>query len=133
MPTENKEEKVKLPLVGEIKAGMPALAQENIEEYLEVPISKADGRRDAFLLRVKGDSMIGKGISPGNIAIIVPTNVADDGDVVVAFEPGDETATLKTFKKLENFIALLPANPKYKPILSRDVVIQGRLIGLLKN
>ncbi len=133
LPSENDGQLVKLPVIGEIKAGIPNFAEENIIEYIEVDKSKLRGRTDAFILKVRGDSMIGKGIYPGDMAIIEPTTTAHDGDIVVALLPQEGTATLKIFKRLENYIALLPANPKYQPIIATDVLIQGKYLGLIRN
>lgn len=125
--------KIKIPLVGEIKAGIPSLAQENIEEYKEVPIKLLHGRTDAFLLRVRGDSMVKAGFKPGDIVIVIPQYAAMNGDIVVAFNPEEETATLKRFKKMEDYIVLLPEsdNPIYKPIIGRQFAIQGKVIDKL--
>lgn len=123
----------KIPLVGEIRAGVPSLAKENIEGYKEIPLSVLHGRKDAFLLRVKGESMLKAGFKPGDIVIVVPQPIPLNGDIVVAFNPDEETATLKRFKKMENFILLLPESddPQYQPIIGRQFVIQGKVINKL--
>ena len=117
------EEKINVPVVGSIKAGTPALAQENIEGYQKIPLSLLHGRRDAFLLKVKGDSMIGKNIFPGDYVVVIPQSTAVNGDIVVAYIPEEESATLKIFKKLNSYIALLPANESYEPIIGRQLSV----------
>lgn len=121
---------VEIPLVGEIKAGTPLLAEENIEEYKKIPKYLLHGRAGAFLLKVKGDSMTKAGIKSGDIVIIGQQNSAENGDIVIAFLPEEETATLKRFKKMQEYIILLPESysPEYKPIIERDVLIQGKVI-----
>lgn len=134
-PLKINKEIIKIPIIGEIKAGYNALAEQNIEGYKEIPLLLARGRRDAFLLRVKGTSMLKAGINPGDLAIIAPQNTANNGDIVVAFDPSDETATLKRFKKLQDYVMLLPESddPNYHPIIGKQFVIQGRFIDILKN
>lgn len=121
---------VKIPLVGEIKAGSNALAEENIEGYYDVPLNLLHGRRDAFLLRVRGESMLKAGFNPGDVVIVAPQPNPLNGDIVVAFDPSEETATLKRFKKMDNYILLLPESdkPEYQPIIGRQFVIQGKVI-----
>ena len=121
---------VRLPLVGEIAAGSPLLAAENVEEYLPLPrTTKGD-----FLLRVKGDSMIEAGILDGDIVVIRRCDTAENGDIVVALVDHEE-ATLKRLRKKGNTIALEAANPEFKTrIFGPDQVdIQGRLVGLLRR
>lgn len=127
---QKSQDLVDVPLVGEIRAGVPLLAQENIEEYKKVPKYLLHGRSNSFLLRVKGDSMTKAGINPGDIVIIGQQNAAENGDIVAAFLPDDETATLKRFKKMQEYIVLLPEsyNSEYKPIIETNVLIQGKVI-----
>jgi len=130
-PEEQKsQDLVEVPLVGEIRAGIPLLAQENIEEYKKIPKYLLHGRNNTFLLRVKGDSMTKAGINPGDIVIIGQQNAAENGDIVAAFLPEEETATLKRFKKMQEYIVLLPESysPEYKPIIETNVLIQGKVI-----
>lgn len=131
LPPLSNQEFVSLPLVGEIRAGEPTLAQQNIEGYREVSTSDLHGRSDAFLLRVKGDSMSKAGLNTGDIVIVAPQPVPDDGDIVVAFNEHDDTATLKRFKKMNDYVILIPEshNSEYKPIIAREVMIQGKVIG----
>jgi repressor LexA len=123
----------KLPLVGEVAAGGPLLAEDNIEEYLAVPEPLSRGGEE-FLLRVKGDSMIDAGINEGDIIICKRCDTADNGDIVVALVEKEE-ATLKRLRKKGASIALEAANPNYETrIFGPDQVdIQGRLVGLIRK
>jgi repressor LexA len=130
-PVQKKtQDLVDIPLVGEIRAGAPLLAQENIEEYKKIPKYLLHGRNNTFLLRVKGDSMTKAGINSGDIVIIGQQNAAENGDIVAAFLPDEETATLKRFKKMQEYIVLLPEsyNSEYKPIIGTNIMIQGKVI-----
>lgn len=133
VPEEKTEELVDVPLVGEIRAGIPVLAQENIEGYKKIPKTLLHGRSGVFLLKVKGDSMNKRGIKNGDLVIIGQQNYADNGDVVVAFIPDEETATLKRFRKMQGYVMLLPEsyNQKYKPIIERDLLIEGKVLDKL--
>ncbi len=124
---------IKIPLVGRVAAGAPILAEENIEEYLTFPRSMipANSERDIFALRVTGDSMIEAKINDGDIAIIKKTSTAENGDIVVALI--DDEATLKYFYKEKDYIRLEPANAKYKPIITKNAIIIGKLIGLYRR
>ncbi len=135
LPPLPDDDKVSLPLIGEIRAGTPTLAQENIEEYRDVAKSDIHGRTDAFLLRVRGDSMSKTGLKTGDIVIVAPQPVPNNGDIVVAFNPDEETATLKRFKKMDGYVVLLPEshNPEYKPIIAKEIMIQGKVIGKLSH
>lgn len=123
---------IKIPLVGRVAAGLPIFADENIEEYLTFPKSMipANSEQEIFALRVTGDSMIDAKINDGDIAIIRKTSVANNGDIVVALI--DDEATLKYFYKEKDQIRLEPANPKYKPIITKNAMIIGKLIGLYR-
>lgn len=127
----NSSKLIKIPLVGEIKAGHNALAEENIECYYDVPYTLIHGRTDAFLLKVRGTSMLKAGINPGDIVVIVPQPNPSNGDIVVALDPDENTATLKRFKKMDDYILLLPESddPANQPIVGREFVIQGKFIG----
>lgn len=120
---------IRIPLVGTVAAGTPILAQENVEKYVRIKRDHLKGTQKAFLLRVQGDSMIEAGIKPGDLAIISESSTADNGDVVVALL--EDEVTLKKFHKVDDYVALLPANPNYQPIIGRDFQIQGKLVDLL--
>lgn len=109
-------------LVGQVACGTPILAEENIEKTVQLPTA-IFGNRRSMLLRAKGDSMIGVGINDGDIIVAEICNQADNGQIVVALI--DDSATVKTFYKKKDHIILHPENPKYKDIITKDVVIQG--------
>jgi repressor LexA len=122
----------RLPLVGEIAAGGPMLAEENIEGYLPMPASaKGD-----FLLRVKGDSMIDAGILDGDLVIVQRAQTARNGEIVVALAGDDEStdeATVKTFYRESNRIRLQPENQALDPIYAKHVEILGRVVGVFRE
>lgn len=109
---------VQLPLVGKVTAGEPILAVENIEETMTLPYDLV-GTEDAFLLRVRGDSMIEAGIFDNDIIIVRRQNVAENGDIVVALI--DDEATVKRFYKEHDHIRLQPENKAMEPIIVKDV------------
>lgn len=119
-----------VPLLGRIAAGAPILAEENIEEYLSFPAS-ALGRGEYFALRVKGDSMIEKGIFDGDLAIIQQQKTARNGEIVAALV--DNEATLKIFKKEGAVIKLFPANPAYRPLTPDNIEVLGILAGVFRK
>jgi repressor LexA len=125
----------KLPLVGEVAAGGPLLAEENIEEYLAVPEPLSRGGED-FLLRVKGDSMIDAGILDGDIAVVQRQQDARNGDIVVALAGDDESAdeaTLKRFFREDGRVRLQPENEALEPIYAAHVQILGKVIGVFRQ
>jgi len=115
---------VNIPLVGRIAAGVPILADENIEEYLSFPRAFI-GSGEYFALKVHGDSMEEGGIFNGDIAVIRKQVTANDGDIVAALL--EDEATLKRFKRAEKHILLIPENKKYEPIAASNVEILGKL------
>ncbi len=121
---------VSVPVVGRVAAGRPILATENVEDYFPLPKSFAHGN-DAFMLRVKGDSMVEAGILNGDYVVVKPQRVADDGDIVVALI-GDE-ATVKRFFREKETIRLQPENRLMEPIYARDVQVVGRVVGVLRQ
>ena len=124
------EQTVSVPLVGRVAAGLPILAQENIEEYLAFPRNLVpDG--GVFALRVTGDSMIEAGIHNGDIAVIQKADTAENGEIVVALI--EDEATLKYFYKEKKRVRLEPANQAYKPIFATEVMIIGKLVGLYRQ
>ena len=126
----------KLPLVGEVAAGGPLLAEDNVEEYLAVPEPLSKGGEE-FLLRVKGDSMINAGILDGDIAVVERAQDARDGDVVVALAGEDETADEATLKRLfreaDGRVRLQPENDALEPIYAQHVQLIGRVIGVFRQ
>jgi repressor LexA len=119
-----------VPLVGEVAAGSPILAEENIEETVPLPEDMAGD--SSFILRVKGDSMIEAGILDGDYVVVRQQSTANDGDIVVALL-GEEEATVKTFYKESDRVRLQPENSELEPIYSRDVRILGRVIALFRK
>ena len=122
----------RLPLVGQIAAGGPLLAEEHIEEYLPMPASaKGD-----FLLRVKGESMIEAGILDGDLVIVQRAQDARNGEIVVALAGDDEAAdeaTVKTFYRENGRVRLQPENSALEPIYARHVQILGRVVGVFRE
>ena len=119
-----------LPLVGQVAAGQPVLAEENIEEYVPVP-PIAGGEEGEFVLRVKGDSMVGAGIFEGDYVVVRPQKTATDGEIVVALV--EDEATVKRFFKEQDHVRLQPENDTLDPILSRDVQLLGRVVGVCRR
>jgi repressor LexA len=125
----------RLPLVGQVAAGGPLLAEENIEEYVSVPEPLSRGGEE-FMLRVKGDSMIDAGILDGDLLVVRRQQDARDGDIVVALAGEDESAdeaTVKTFYREPDRIRLQPENDALEPIYARHVEILGRVVGVLRS
>ena len=119
-----------LPLVGQVAAGSPVLAEENIEEYIEVP-ELAGGDAGEYLLRVRGDSMKDAGIIEDDVVVVRPENSARDGQIVVALV--GEEATVKRFFKESDHVRLQPENTTMEPIRTRDVSIVGRVVGVFRK
>jgi repressor LexA len=121
-----------LPLLGEIAAGGPLLAEQNIEEYLPMPKST----RGDFLLRVKGESMIDAGILDGDLVIVQRAQDARNGEIVVALAGDDESAdeaTVKTFYRERGRVRLQPENAALEPIYADHVQILGRVVGVFRE
>jgi repressor LexA len=126
----------RLPLVGEVAAGGPLLAEDNIEDYFAVPEPLSKGGEE-FLLRVKGDSMINAGILDGDIAVVERAQDARDGDIVVALAGEDETAEEATLKRLfreaDGRVRLQPENDALDPIYAQHVQLIGKVIGVFRQ
>jgi repressor LexA len=120
-----------LPVVGRVAAGEPLLAEENIEEYVSVP-PLAGGEDGEFLLTIAGDSMIGAGIHDGDHVVVHAQDTARDGEIVVALV-GEAEATVKRFFKEADHIRLQPENDAMEPIVGSDVLILGRVVGVLRR
>jgi repressor LexA len=119
-----------LPLVGRVAAGQPILAEENIEEHVDVP-SVAGGDEGDYVLRVAGDSMKNAGILEGDYVVVHAQETARDGEIIVALM-GDE-ATVKRFFKESDHVRLQPENEALEPILTRDVRVLGRVVGVFRR
>jgi repressor LexA len=125
----------KLPLLGEIAAGGPLLAEQNVEDYLAVPEPLSRGGEE-FLLRVRGDSMVNAGILEGDIVVVRRQPDARNGDIVVALAGGDEAAdeaTVKRFFVDEGRVRLQPENDALEPIFADHVQILGKVIGVFRS
>ncbi|MEK7188966.1 MAG: transcriptional repressor LexA [Patescibacteria group bacterium] len=120
-----------LPLVGLITAGAPIEAVENREADIAVPAEITRGRQ-CYILKVRGDSMVESLISDGDLVIVEKTEYAKNGDMVVAVLD-DGTATLKKFYKEKNYVRLQPANAKYQPLMVENVIIRGRVVGIIRK
>jgi repressor LexA len=119
-----------LPLIGHVSAGEPILAEENIEEYLQVP-TVIGGEEGDYILQVKGDSMRDAGILEGDYVVVSEADDADNGEIVVALI--EEEATVKRFYREKDRIRLQPANKAYKPIRTRDAKVLGRVVGVFRR
>ena len=119
-----------VPLVGQVAAGSPILAEENIEDTLEVPALLGAEAGD-YALNVRGDSMRDAGILPGDVVIVRPATEASNGQIVVALF--EDEATVKRYYREADAVRLEPANPDYDPIITRDVEVIGRVIGVFRK
>ena len=119
-----------LPLVGQVAAGQPVLAEENIEDYVQTP-SFAGGDEGAYVLRIRGDSMKDAGIYEDDLVVVRPQETAEDGEVVVALI--GEEATVKRFFRENDHVRLQPENAAMEPIRSREVKVLGKVVGLMRN
>jgi repressor LexA len=118
-----------VPLVGQVAAGAPILAAENIDSTMSLPVELAD--ENTFILKVKGDSMIEAGILDGDFVVVRQQQDATNGDIVVAMI--DEGATVKRFFKEPDRVRLQPENSSMEPIYVRDVTILGRVQALFRR
>jgi len=119
-----------LPLVGHVAAGEPILAEENVEEYLQVP-DVIGGDAGDYILRVRGDSMIDAGILDGDFAVVRPAKQARDGEIVVALI--EDEATVKRFFKEKSHVRLQPENQSMEPIRTERVDLLGRVVGVFRS
>ena len=120
-----------IPVVGQVAAGQPLLAEENIDDYVEVP-ALAGGDQAEYVLTVTGDSMIGAGIHHGDHVVVRTQDTAADGDIVVALV-GDSEATVKRFFRESDHVRLQPENDQLEPIRSDEVTVLGRVVGVLRR
>ena len=122
-------EMTSLPEVGDVAAGIPILAQENIVSYFPVP-SEIVPSGESFVLRVRGESMINAGILDGDRIFVNSCNSCNNGDIVVALV--DDSATVKTFYKEKDHIRLQPENDTMDPIIVKDCTILGKVVGVFR-
>lgn len=120
---------VNVPLIGTVAAGTPLLAQENIEDYMPIPVEMLPNK-EIFMLRVKGDSMIEAGIFNNDQVLVARQSTAENGEMVVALV--EDSATVKTFYKENGHYRLQPQNAAMAPIIVDDVQILGKVIGLFR-
>jgi repressor LexA len=119
-----------IPVVGQVAAGEPVLAEENIEEYLELP-SVLGGDDGDFILQVKGESMKDAGILDGDYVVVQQASSARNGEIVVALI--EDEATVKRFFREKDRVRLQPANKDFKPIRTRDAKVLGRVVGVFRR
>jgi len=122
-----------VPLLGDVAAGTGVLAEENVEEVLPLP-EDLTGPGQLFMLRVRGDSMIGAGIFDGDLVVVRHEDEVNDGAIVVAGIPGDE-ATVKTLRRRKGRVVLVASNPDYAEIdlAPEEVAIYGRVVTVLRR
>ena len=121
---------IRLPLVGRVAAGVPILAEQNVEETLALPTSVV-GDSSSFALRVRGESMINAGIFDGDYIVVKEQHDAHDGEIVVALI--DDSATVKTFYRERDRVRLQPENDTMEPIYVENPVILGRVTALIRS
>ena len=124
-----RNEMTSIPIIGTVAAGQPILATENIEGYFPIPVDMVPNA-ETFILKVKGDSMINAGIFSGDQIFVERTNVARNGDMVVALV--DDSATVKTFYKEQGHVRLQPENDTMDPIIVDDCDILGKVFGVFR-
>lgn len=129
--TSNLSNVILIPIVGNVAAGTPILAQENIEEYFPVSSDFIKDSSDVFMLKVKGDSMINAGILDRDYIIVRKQEIARNGEIIVALL--EDEATVKRFLKTDKAIKLISENDFMKPIVVEDVRIVGKVIGVIRK
>ena len=125
-----RREMTNLPIIGTVAAGTPILAQENIEDYFPIPTDMVPNN-EAFVLKVKGESMVNAGILDGDLIFVEQKNTASNGEIIVALV--DDSATVKTFYKENGHIRLQPENESMEPIIVDDVQIIGKPFGVFRK
>ena len=124
-----RQEMTSIPIVGQVAAGQPILADENISGYFPLPVEYVPNA-ETFVLKVKGDSMINAGIHSGDSIFVQSCNEAHNGDIVVALI--DDSATVKTFYKEKDHIRLQPENDTMEPIIVKECTILGKVFGVFR-
>ena len=119
---------VVVPIVGNVAAGTPILAEQNIEDH--VLLSPDFAKEGYFLLRVRGDSMVNAGILDGDLVLVRPQHEASNGSIVVALVDGD--ATVKRFERQNGHVKLIAENPAYEPIVATNVSLVGLVRGVIR-
>ena len=126
-----KKEMINVPIIGKVTAGLPILANENIEDSFPLPLDYVKHNNDLFMLKVSGSSMIKAGILDGDLAIIEKTQTASNGDKIVALIENE--ATLKTFYRENDHIRLQPENSTMDPIIVPNCEILGKVCGVFRK
>ena len=124
-----RREMVNVPMVGQVAAGEPILAEQNITNYFPIPMEFMPNN-DTFMLTVRGESMVNVGIYDGDYVLVEKRQTASNGEIVVALV--DDSATVKTFYKEEGYYRLQPENDDMDPIIVKDVMILGKVIGVFR-
>lgn len=125
----NRREMVNVPILGNVAAGEPLFAEENIEDYFPIPAEMVPNSK-VFMLHVRGESMINVGILDGDNVLVQQQNTAKDGEMVVALV--EDSATVKTFYKEDGYIRLQPENDTMEPIIVPDCQILGKVFGIFR-
>lgn len=122
-----------VPLIGDVAAGTDVLAQQNVEDLIPLP-TDFTGDGDLFMLRVRGESMIGVGIMDGDFVVARQQATANNGDIIVAGIPGDE-ATVKTYRQSGNKVTLIPSNPAFENMVytSDEVTVYGKVVTVMRR
>jgi repressor LexA len=120
-----------VPLVGNVAAGAPILAEENIEDYVQVPSVIGGDDDDDYVLQVRGDSMRDAGILEGDYVVVRPAEDASNGEIVVALI--EDEATVKRYFRERNGVRLQAENPSYKPIRTKDAKVLGKVVGVFRK
>ncbi len=125
---EQRRNAVSVPIVGNVAAGSPILAEQNVEDHI---LLSSDLAKDGyFLLRVRGDSMVNAGILDDDLVLVRPQHEAPNGSIVVALVEGD--ATVKRFEREDGHVKLIAANPAYEPIVTSNVSLVGQVRGVIR-
>ena len=124
-----RREMVNVPIIGQVAAGQPILAEQNIEDYFPIPADRMPNKQ-TFLLKVKGESMINAGILDGDYVLVEQDSTASNGDMVVALV--EDSATVKTFYKEEGVFRLQPENDFMDPIIVKEVSILGKVFAVMR-
>jgi len=125
------EAAISIPVIGKVAAGNPIYTYENFNELISVPCSIAKNKKDYYALEIRGDSMIGDNIMDKDIVVIKKQNYANNGQIVVAVI--NEEATIKRFYKEKECFRLQPSNPEFEPIYVKELIINGIMVGLIRN
>ncbi|MCI5936276.1 MAG: transcriptional repressor LexA [Lachnospiraceae bacterium] len=124
-----RREVVNVPIIGQVAAGEPILAEQNIQDYFPIPAEMMPNA-ESFMLKVKGESMINAGILSGDTVLVQKQNTARNGDMVVALV--DDSATVKTFYKEDGHFRLQPENDTMDPIIVENCEILGKVFGVFR-